>query len=184
MDDPSIIPLKSDLPFHAGSREVVLAIWEHTVAKSSIEIRRPEKVKKVVINGEEFTVQTDKTTCHGRNVVLSIRVQGIFQVPREHYPHVSSHLVDPALYHYLDIVVVGAGEAAIEEAIASLYSACTKIAGPAPDASIITETVDRFFQHIEHSKSFNLIQFDANMAELHSHLLKITLSKNTTAPAS
>ena len=31
---------------------------------------------------------------------------------------VSSHLVGPSLYHDLDIVIVGAGEAAIEEALA------------------------------------------------------------------
>ncbi len=54
-----------NLPFHAGSREAALKMWEYTVAKSGIEIRRLEKVEKFVISGDEFTVQPDKTRYHG-----------------------------------------------------------------------------------------------------------------------
>ena len=92
MDEPSLIPVRSNRLFHAGSREAVLEMWEPPVAKSGIEIRRLEKVEKFVINGKGFTVPPDKTTYHGRNVVLAMGVQGIprnLQVPREHYPYVS-----------------------------------------------------------------------------------------------
>ncbi len=121
MAEPAMIPLRSDLPFKAGTRETILQAWNTTIQETPFAIQRPEVVQAVTKTDGVFTVKTDKAAYQGRHVILAIGIQGNprkLNVPGENLPHVTYRLVDPSIYENLDIVVVGAGDAAIEGVLA------------------------------------------------------------------
>lgn len=121
MAEPSMIPLRSDLPFQAGTRESILMAWEHSVKETGLAIQRPELVQQVMKANGEFTVKTDRGAYQSRFVILGIGIQGNprkLNVPGETLPHVSYRLVDPFIYEDMDILMVGAGDAAIEGVLA------------------------------------------------------------------
>jgi putative YpdA family bacillithiol system oxidoreductase len=117
MSEPAVVPLRSDLPFQAGSRESILAGWEKAVAVSSLPVNRPETVQGIKKSDGVFTIQTDKGAYTSRHVIVAIGIQGNprrLNVSGENLPHVSSRLPDPFIYEDEDILMVGAGDAAIE----------------------------------------------------------------------
>jgi CRP-like cAMP-binding protein/thioredoxin reductase/Fe-S-cluster-containing hydrogenase component 2 len=122
MAEPQVLPLRSALTFGAGKREVVLDTWTSEVGKKGLEIRRGCDV--TAIRGKEggFEVTTragDSLLC--RKVILAIGVQGNLRklgVPGEDLEGVQYQLDDPDEYADETIVVVGAGDAAIENALA------------------------------------------------------------------
>ena len=121
MAEPAMIPLRSDVGFQAGSREEVLDRWNAAVAEHALEIRRPEEAKEIVKSGSLFTVRTNKGEYEGKHVILAIGVQGNprqLKVPGETLPHVYTRLEDPFIYENEDILMVGAGDAAIEGVLA------------------------------------------------------------------
>lgn len=121
MAEPPMIPLRSDVPFAAGKRESLLKSLNDTAQASGIEIRRPEEVKTIAKAGDRFTVTTDRGEYQAISVILAIGVQGNprkLTVPGALLPHVSTKLSDPTLYENEDIVMVGAGDAAIEGVLA------------------------------------------------------------------
>jgi len=121
MAEPSMIPLRSDVPFRAGSREQILQTWHETVREFQVQINRPELVQEVVKQDGVFRIQSDKTTYRAKHVVLAVGVQGNpnrLAKPGEDLPHVTYKMTDPFIYEDLDIMVVGAGDAAIEGALA------------------------------------------------------------------
>jgi putative YpdA family bacillithiol system oxidoreductase len=121
MSEPAVVPLRSDLAFQAGSRESILAGWDKAVADSILAVNRPETVRGIQKADGVFTVQTDKGTYTSRHVIVAIGIQGNprrLNVPGENLPHVSSRLLDPFIYEDEDILMVGAGDAAIEGVLA------------------------------------------------------------------
>jgi CRP-like cAMP-binding protein/Fe-S-cluster-containing hydrogenase component 2/thioredoxin reductase len=123
MDEPGILPLRSPLPFKAGSREAILKGWDDGVARLKVNVKFGHEVSKVhkaeaghfeisCANGARFEADF---------VVLGIGLQGNLRklgVPGEDLPHVQYQLDDPGEYSGETIVVVGAGDAAIENAVA------------------------------------------------------------------
>ena len=121
MAEPGMIPLRSDVPFEAGTREQILQIWHDTIGKFQIQINQPEMVLEVIKKGDLFDVKSDKTLYQARHVILAIGVQGNpnrLGRPGEDLPHVSYKLADPFIYDDQDIMMVGAGDAAIEGVLA------------------------------------------------------------------
>lgn len=121
MAEPAMIPLRSDVGFQAGSREEVLERWNAAVAEHALDIHRPEEAKEIVKSGDLFTVRTIKGEYEGKSVILAIGVQGNprqLKVPGETLPHVYTRLEDPFIYENEDILMVGAGDAAIESVLA------------------------------------------------------------------
>lgn len=121
MAEPSILPLRSDLPFRAGTREAVLESWNSVVTEIGMDIRRPEEVKEIAKVKGTFTVRTDKGDYQSKYVILAIGIQGDLRkldVPGETLPHVSAHLADPVDYEDKYILMVGAGDAAVEGVLA------------------------------------------------------------------
>jgi CRP-like cAMP-binding protein/Fe-S-cluster-containing hydrogenase component 2/thioredoxin reductase len=123
MDEPGILPLRSPLPFKAGSREVILKAWDDGVERLKVNVKFGHEVTKVrkteagpfeiaCANGAQFLADY---------VVLGIGLQGNLRklgVPGEDLPYVQYQLDDPGEYSGETIVVVGAGDAAIENAVA------------------------------------------------------------------
>ena len=122
MAEPQVLPLRSSVPFAAGKREAVLQAWDEGVRKLKVNVRHGCEV--TAIKGEDgaFEVHTstgERFMC--RKVVLAIGLQGNLRklgVAGEDLPGVQYQLDDPDEYNDETIVVVGAGDAAIENALA------------------------------------------------------------------
>ncbi|HKO54236.1 MAG TPA: cyclic nucleotide-binding domain-containing protein [Thermoanaerobaculia bacterium] len=122
MAEPVMIPARGDLPFAAGSRESILEAWDSHIAGKQLNVVLSAEVKKLTKDGERFVVGTaDGTKYEAKSVVLAMGTQGNprkLGVPGDDLPHVLYRLVDPAEHTDQDILVVGAGDSALEIAIA------------------------------------------------------------------
>ncbi len=122
MAEPGVVPLRSDLPFSAGTREAVLSAWLEGLDGLNVNIRYNAEVVSISGQRPEFTLQL----AHGEQltseaVVLAIGMQGNprkLGVEGEASPFVDYTLDDPDEFSGETIVVVGAGDAAIENAVA------------------------------------------------------------------
>ncbi len=122
MAEPGVVPLRSDLDFSAGTREAVLSAWQQGLDDLGVNIRHEAEVKSISGKRPEFELAlADGDTVAGASVVLAIGLQGnprLLGVPGEEAAIVQYTLDDPDEYQGETIVVVGAGDAAIENAIA------------------------------------------------------------------
>jgi CRP-like cAMP-binding protein/thioredoxin reductase/Fe-S-cluster-containing hydrogenase component 2 len=122
MDEPRILPLRSALEFTAGKREEVLEAWKTGLQKHGGELRMNAEV--VEINGKlgAFEIKLKQgDTIQAETIVLGIGVQGnprTLGVPGEDLPFVQYTLDDPEEYEDEHIIVIGGGDAGIENAIA------------------------------------------------------------------
>ena len=120
MAEPGNLPLRAQLSFEAGTREEILENWKALVEKFKINLLR-EEILEINKSNEGFLIKSNKSQVLAKSVVLGIGVQGTprkLGVKGEESSHVAYTLRDPAAFNDLDILVVGAGDAAIENAIA------------------------------------------------------------------
>jgi len=118
MAEPVLIPTRGEVPFEAGSRESILDAWLRHMNEQKLSVEFGVTVKSLKKEGDLFTVNDRYVT---KNVVLAIGTQGNprkLGVPGEDMPHVLYRLNDPAEHQDQDILVVGAGDSALEIAIA------------------------------------------------------------------
>lgn len=124
MAEPSIIPLRSDLPFGAGLREKVLDNWKKGITDNQVNVAFGKSVTHIQKDEQEqvFTVQCeDGSSFTSRAVILGIGLQGNLRklgVAGENLSNVQYTLTDPDEYKNETIIVVGAGDAGIENALA------------------------------------------------------------------
>jgi CRP-like cAMP-binding protein/thioredoxin reductase/Fe-S-cluster-containing hydrogenase component 2 len=122
MAEPMMIPARGEVPFQAGSRESILAAWGGHVRDKKLNVIFNAEVKSVKKEGGRFQVATTKgDTFDAASVILGMGTQGNprkLGVPGEDLPHVRYRLVDPAEHQDQDLLVVGAGDSALEIAIA------------------------------------------------------------------
>lgn len=122
MSEPMVLPLRSPLPFAAATREEVLSKWAHRADELKVNIRYRSEVTQIVGKRGDFRVRfQDGADLQTETVVLAIGVQGNIRklgVRGEDLPVVQYQLADPDEYNNEVIVVVGAGDAAIENALA------------------------------------------------------------------
>ena len=120
MAEPSKLPLRAHCRFDAGSREKILQEFLDDVKSHSVNLVRSEVVKISKV-GDRFEIHHAAGMCTATNVVLSIGVQGSprkLGVPGEDSSHIAYTLADPDAFKERNIIVVGAGDAAIENALA------------------------------------------------------------------
>lgn len=121
MATPDIMPLRSDMSFEAGVREDILGTWDRELENLGVNIRYKSEVTGISGQNGDFTVTlANGETVSAGHVVLSIGLQGNLRklgVPGDHWERVQYQLDDPLEYEDETIVVVGAGDAAIENAI-------------------------------------------------------------------
>jgi thioredoxin reductase len=123
MDEPGILPLRSPIPFVAGLREEILGGWDKSAADLKINVRHGHEVSAIQRRDDGTFELTCKNGAKisAQFVVLGIGLQGNIRklgVPGEDLPFVQYQLDDPDEYEGETIVVVGAGDAAIENAVA------------------------------------------------------------------
>lgn len=122
MDEPGFLDLRSEVGFTAGKREEILGVWDEALA-AGINIRYDSEV--VAIDGEKggFHLKLGSgDVVEAEHIVFSIGTQGnprTLGVPGDaESDFVRYTLDDPEDFKEETIVVVGAGDAAIENAIA------------------------------------------------------------------
>jgi CRP-like cAMP-binding protein/thioredoxin reductase/Fe-S-cluster-containing hydrogenase component 2 len=122
MAEPTMIPARGDLPFEAGSREQILGAWADYADGRKLNVAFNAEVRKLAKEGEHFVIKTAAgETYEAKHVVLAMGTQGNprkLGTPGEDMPHVRYRLVDPDEHHEQDLLVVGAGDSALEIAIA------------------------------------------------------------------
>lgn len=122
MAEPAVVPLRSDLDFTAGTREAVLDAWQRGIESIGLDVRYGADVTAIAGAQPNFEVSLaggDKL--QSKAVVLAIGLQGNprkLGVAGEDDAFVQYTLDDPDEYRGETIVIVGAGDAAIENAIA------------------------------------------------------------------
>ena len=122
MATPDILPLRSDFSFEMGIREDVLGTWDNQLEEHGVNIRYNAEVTGIERRDDNFLITLqDGSTITADNVVLSIGLQGNirkFNVPgADEATHIQYQLDDPEEYEAESIVVVGAGDAGIENAV-------------------------------------------------------------------
>lgn len=121
MAEPALVPQLGDLPFEVGPRESVLAGWQRFVEERGIDVRLGSEVKTVERDGSGFRLTTAAGVLAAEKVVVAVGTQGNprrLGLAGEDQPHVSDRLVDPDAHRGEEIVVVGAGDSALEVALA------------------------------------------------------------------
>jgi thioredoxin reductase/CRP-like cAMP-binding protein/Fe-S-cluster-containing hydrogenase component 2 len=123
MATPDVLPLRSDVPFERGARELVLGKWIGRAEALNINLRLRTSVEKIEKESERFRLGlADGVGVTADHIVLAMGTQGNIRklaVPGvENVSHVQYQLDDPDAHQDESIVVIGAGDAAIENAVA------------------------------------------------------------------
>jgi len=120
MAEPSRLPLRARCRFEAGTREKILLEFAEDVRSQRVNFLKGE-VSKIVRVPDRFEIHVNNKVCTASKVVLAIGVQGSprkLGVPGEDGGRVAYTLSDPDAFNGKHILVVGAGDAAIENALA------------------------------------------------------------------
>jgi CRP-like cAMP-binding protein/Fe-S-cluster-containing hydrogenase component 2/thioredoxin reductase len=121
MATPSQLVLRSDMDFEAGKREKVLGAWDRLAAGHEINVILGAEVKSIAGEKGAFTLAlAGGEAIQAENVVLAIGTQGnpnLVRCPVEEGARVQYQLDDPGEYVDEHIVVIGAGDAGIENAL-------------------------------------------------------------------
>jgi CRP-like cAMP-binding protein/thioredoxin reductase/Fe-S-cluster-containing hydrogenase component 2 len=122
MAEPVLIPARGDLPFEAGSREQILDAWSKHTGEKTLTVRFNAEVKGVTKDDSGFKLKTSAgDEFAAKNVILAMGTQGNprkLGAPGDDMPHVLYRLADAKEYQDQDFLVVGAGDSALEIAIA------------------------------------------------------------------
>ena len=122
MATPDSLPLRTEVKFEADTRETILENWTARVNELGVNVRYNAEVE--TIDGEQGGFQVRLAggdVVEAETVVIAIGLQGNLRkmgVPDEDNGLTHYQLDDPKDYWDKDIVVVGAGDAAIENAVA------------------------------------------------------------------
>ena len=121
MDEPKKLPLRSRIQFKKGSREETLESWNRSVSDLNINIIQEANVSRIDKVEKGFKIYFGDRSITSSSVILALGSMGTprqLDIPGADLPHVSYGLNDPDAFSNRNIIVVGAGDAAIENALA------------------------------------------------------------------
>ncbi len=123
MAEPGILPLRSDMSFAAGKREMLLDTWNRELASLDVNIAYGKRVSGIARDEASgvFTLRCEDGSAYlSRAVILGIGLQGNIRktgTPGQDHPRVQYTLSDPDEFSGETIIVIGAGDAGIENAL-------------------------------------------------------------------
>jgi thioredoxin reductase/Fe-S-cluster-containing dehydrogenase component len=121
MSEPGLLPLRSDIKFSAGTREEVLESWERGIEEKGVRIRYGSEVTSISGSSGDFQVQFRKgQPIRAKKIILALGVQGNprkLGVPGDSLPVVTNTLESADAHRNETIIIVGAGDSAIEDAL-------------------------------------------------------------------
>ncbi|MCF8198614.1 MAG: cyclic nucleotide-binding domain-containing protein [Sulfuritalea sp.] len=122
MAEPTALPLRSSVGFLSDSSDVVLRRWSGDLAASGAVVRTNAKVVQVAGQRGDFSLKlADGDSIAAEQVIIAIGRQGSIRrldVPGSELTGVQYQLDDPDEYVDETIVVVGAGDSSLENALA------------------------------------------------------------------
>lgn len=122
MAEPSVLPLRSPLAFDAGTREEILGVWAEGLSQTDVNVSYNSEVTAIEGAKGDFRLSLKNgSVVEAEHVVLGIGVQGNprkLKIPGADLPAIQYTLDDPDEYKGETIVVVGPGDAGIENAVA------------------------------------------------------------------
>lgn len=122
MATPDSLPLRTEVHFEAESRENILDSWTSRVNELGVNVQYNAEVSGVEGSKGNFSISlASGDTVSAETVVIAIGLQGNLRkmgVPGEDGGIVDYQLDDPKEFWDKDVVVIGAGDAAIENAVA------------------------------------------------------------------
>jgi CRP-like cAMP-binding protein/Fe-S-cluster-containing hydrogenase component 2/thioredoxin reductase len=122
MAEPGVLPLRSPIAFDAGKREKILSEWEAGISQHGVSIEYGAEVSSIEGERGGFSIGlVNGRTIEAAHIILGIGLQGNprqLGVPGDQVGFVQYQLDDPDEYRNESIAVVGAGDAAIENALA------------------------------------------------------------------
>ena len=121
MAEPDFLDLRSPMRFRAGTREMILEEWRKGLEEKQVNVRFGAEVTGIEGQEGDFRIAlSNGDVVEAETVILAIGTQGNprkLGVPGEDASIVQYQLDDPEAYRDETIVVVGAGDAAIENAL-------------------------------------------------------------------
>jgi Fe-S-cluster-containing dehydrogenase component/thioredoxin reductase/CRP-like cAMP-binding protein len=122
MAEPSLLPLRSDIGFEAGRREEILANWQDSIQRSNINVRYRAEVVQITQSAGAFSIVLKSgDLIRVRRVILALGIQGNprrLGVPGDDHACIQTTLECADDHSGETILIVGAGDSAIENAIA------------------------------------------------------------------
>jgi Fe-S-cluster-containing dehydrogenase component/thioredoxin reductase/CRP-like cAMP-binding protein len=122
MAEPCLLPLRSDIRFTAGRREDILAVWQEGIERANINVRYRAEVVKIERATAAFSVVLKSgAVIRARQVILALGIQGNprrLGVPGDDHGCIQTTLECADDHENETIMIVGAGDSAIENALA------------------------------------------------------------------
>ena len=178
MSQPMSIKRRSDIPFEAGSREQVLERWNDYVSKERLRIKSNEPVNAITKKDGHFEVKTPSSLYSSKKMVLAIGKLGNPRrvgAPGEDLRHLSDRLDDPTKYTDQDILVVGAGDAAAEVALALTERNRVSMAVRGPEIDRMNDTLRGQIEDKVKNKELT-VYFNANVSLFEKGFTTLILS--------
>ncbi|MFQ5925830.1 MAG: NAD(P)-binding domain-containing protein [Terriglobia bacterium] len=124
--EPRELGVKGELPICDDCpKEILLEGWYDAIEKFGLEVRENEEVKDIRRTNGRFEVITPAARYPARKIILAMGKRGNprkLGAPGEHLPKVHYKLTDPQQFSDLDVLVVGGGDSAIENALALCWT--------------------------------------------------------------
>jgi Fe-S-cluster-containing hydrogenase component 2/thioredoxin reductase/CRP-like cAMP-binding protein len=121
MAEPCMLPLRSAVAFAAGRREEVLDAWLRAIEASKVNIQYGSEVSAISGSQGDFQLHIrGGKLVRAQNVILALGAQGKprqLEVPGGDLPCVRYMLASADDHRAEKIIVIGAGDAAIENAL-------------------------------------------------------------------
>lgn len=121
MSTPNQLVLRSDISFAAGSRESILDTWSKQNTEAKVNVAFNSEVIEITGEKGSFSLKIKGgKTIKTANVVMGIGTQGnpnTMRCPGGDLPFIQYQLDDPREYFNEDIIVIGGGDAGIENAL-------------------------------------------------------------------
>ncbi|HEY0649023.1 cyclic nucleotide-binding domain-containing protein [Phenylobacterium sp.] len=127
MATPSVLVLRAECEFDAGKREKILEQWSNDTKAAGVNVKFHADVKAITGDKGNFAIELKKgDPIRAENIVLAVGTQGnpnLMRCEGANLPHVQYQLDDPGEYTDEHIVVVGGGDAGIENAMGLIADA-------------------------------------------------------------
>ncbi len=122
MAEPVRLPLRTSMGFAAATREEVLAGWQADITRHGVNLRTGAAVTGITGQAGAFRLALSSgEMVAAEQIVLALGLQGNIRklgVPGEDAPNVQYQLDDPDEYRDETILVIGGGDAGVENALA------------------------------------------------------------------
>lgn len=121
MTSPMDLPGHGKVKLSETSKSELLTLWKEVMGKNQVSIREHTKVSEIKKEGENFIVVTEQGDAfHTHKVLLAIGRRGSprkLNTKGEELEKVAYRLLEPELITGKDVLVVGGGDSAIENAL-------------------------------------------------------------------